>query len=79
MKGNLYRRIQDGCIYEVIGQDEISGTSPCWFLWNERFAERVSVIDFHLTRQVGWELVGKVGKSDPQETTPREVPPALMK
>ena len=24
MIGNLYRRIQDGCIYEVIGQDEIS-------------------------------------------------------
>ena len=79
MKGNLYRRIQDGCIYEVIGQDEISGTSPCWFLWNERFGERQIVMDFQLTQQVDWELVGKVGKSDPQETTPREVPAALMK
>ena len=79
MIGNLYRRVQDGCIYEVIGQDEIFGTSPCWFLWNERFGERQIVMDTQLTRQVGWELVGKVGKSDRQETTPREVPAALMK
>ncbi len=78
MKGNLYRRIQDGCIYEVIGQDEISGTSPCWFLWSERFGERQIVEGTQLTQQVGWELVGKVGESDRQGTT-REVPAALIK
>ncbi len=79
MIGNLYRRIQDGCIYEVIGQDEISGTSTCWFLWSERFGERQIVEGTQLTRQVGWELVGKVGKSKPHEPTPREVPATLMK
>ncbi len=75
----LYRRIQNGCIYEVIGQADSPGASPHWILWNERIGERQFVVDFQLARQVGWELVGKVGKSDRQETTPREVPAALMK
>ncbi len=79
MKGNLYRRIQDGCIYEVIGQDERPGMAPCWILWNERIGERIFATDRDLGRQIGWDLVGKTGKSDPQETTPRDVPAALMK
>ncbi len=79
MKGKRYRRIQDGCIYEVIGQDERPGMAPRWILWNERIGERQFVVDFQLGRQLGWELVGKVGKSDRQETTPRDVPAALMK
>ncbi len=79
MKGKRYRRIQDGCIYDVIGQDETTGTSSHWILWSERLGERHSVIDFQLTRQIGWELVGKVGKPGPQETTARKVPPPLMK
>ncbi len=79
MKGKLYRRNQDGCIYEVIGQDERPGMTPRWILWNERIGERQFVVDFQLGRQLGWELVGQVGKSDRQETTPRDVPAALMK
>ncbi len=79
MKGKLYRRIQDGCIYEVIEQDVGLGMEPRWILWNERLGERIFATDRDLGRQIGWELVGKAGKSSPQETTVRELPPALMK
>jgi hypothetical protein len=79
MKGNLYRRNQDGCIYEVIGQDDSPDAPERWILWNDRIGERQFVDDFLLMRQVGWELVGKTGKSGPQETTARKAPPALMK
>ena len=76
MEGKRFRRIQNGCIYEIIGRDETPGGQPGWILWNEREGKEVFEIDFQLKRQVGWELVGK---SDQLETTPREVPPALMK
>jgi len=76
MEGKRFRRIQNGCIYEIIGRDETPGQQPHWILWNEAIGERVLAVDFQLKRQMGWELVGK---SNQQETTPREVPPALMK
>ena len=79
MKGKLYRRIQDGCIYEVIEQDLRLGMEPRWILWNERIGERIFATDRDLGRQIGRELVGKAGKSSPRETTVRELPPALMK
>ncbi len=79
MKGKLYRRIQDGCIYEIIGQDERPKMESRWILWNERIGERIFATDRDLRRQIGWDLVGKTGKSGPQETTAREVPAALMK
>ena len=76
MEGKRFRRIQNGLHYEVIGRDETPGRQPRWILWNDRLRERQFEVDFQLKRQVGWELVGK---SDQQETMPREVPPALMK
>jgi len=76
MEGKRFRRIQNGCIYEIIGRDETPGGQPCWILWNEREGKEVFAVDFQLKRQVGWELVGK---SDQPETTAREAPPALMK
>ncbi len=76
MEGKRFRRIQNGCIYEIIGRDETPGRQSRWILWNEQIGERQFEVDFQLKRQIGWELVGK---SDQQETTPREVPPALMK
>ncbi len=79
MKGKLYRRIEDGCIYEVIGQVESPAAPSRWILWNDRVGERKIVVDFQLMRQVGWELVGTVEMSAPQETTSREIPTALMK
>ncbi len=79
MKGKLYRRIQDGCIYEVIEQDVRLGMEPRWILWNDRIGERIFATDRDLGRQIGWELVGKAGKFSPQETTVHELPPALMK
>ncbi len=79
MKGKLYRRIQDGCIYEVIEQDVRLRMEPRWILWNDRIGERIFATDRDLGWQIGWELVGKARKSSPQETTVLEVPPALMK
>ncbi len=79
MKGKLYRRIQDGCIYEVIEQDVRLGMESRWILWNERLGERIFATDRDLGRQIGWELGGKAGKSKPHEPTPREVPATLMK
>ena len=76
MEGKRFRRIQNGCIYEIIGRDETPGRQPRWILWNDRIGERRFEVDFQLKRQLGWELVGR---SDQQETTPREIPPALMK
>lgn len=76
MEGKRFRRIQNGCIYEIIGRDETPGQQPRWILWNAAIGEREFAVDFQLNRQVGWELVGK---SDQQESTPREVPAALMK
>jgi hypothetical protein len=78
MLGKLFRRYQDGYIYEVIGQIEFAG-SPRWILWNERVAERITVTTVELQRQVGWELVGSLKVSTPEETAVREVPAALMK
>ncbi len=63
MKGKLFRRIQVGCIYEVIGQDESPGMASRWILWNERIGERIFARDDELGRQIGWDLVGKVEKS----------------
>ena len=57
-KGKLFRRYANGCIYEVTGQADSSETSPKWILWNERFAERLTVPEAELSRQVGWDLVG---------------------
>ena len=76
MEGKRFRRVQNGCIYEIIGRDETPGRTPRWILWNEREDKEEFAVDYQLKRQVGWELVGR---SDQQETTPREVPPALMK
>ncbi len=76
MEGKRFRRIQNGCIYEIIGRDETPGQQPRWILRDDRTGEREFAVDFQLKRQVGWELVGK---SDQQETTLREVPAALMK
>ena len=79
MKGKLYRRNQDGCIYEVIGQDERPGMAPRWILWNERVADRIVVTALELQRQVGWELVGNASLLRSQDPTTHEIPPALMK
>ena len=57
MKGKLYRRIQDGCIYEVIGQAGNYGSSRRWLVWNKKFSERRIVLEVELVRQVGWELI----------------------
>ena len=79
MEGRLYRRYANGCIYEVIGEADRSGTSPKWILWNDRFAERLFVTETELARQVGWDLVGTSNTPSPQETAAREVPAALIK
>jgi hypothetical protein len=76
MEGKRFRRIQNGCIYEIIGRDETPGRQPRWILRNEQVGGREFADEYQLKRQLGWELIGK---SDQQETTPREVPPALMK
>ena len=79
MKGKLYRQINDGCIYEVIGQAEDFESSLSWVLWNERTGERQFVPEMRLRRQLGWDLVGRTKESGGEETTTRELPPALMK
>jgi len=79
MLGKLFRHNQDGYIYEVVGQDETSGSSPGWILWNERAGQRQTATEVELARQVGWELVGTaVGVRRP-EPSDREIPAALMK
>ncbi len=79
MKGKLFRRHKYGYIYEVVEQDEISGTTPRWILWNERVADRIVVSVLELQRQVGWELVGNASLLKPLDPTTHEIPPALMK
>ncbi len=79
MKGKLYRRYANGCIYEVIGEAIHSGDAAKWTMWNERFAERVIVTETELARQVGWDLVGTSKTPMAEETTARQAPPALMK
>lgn len=79
MKGKLFRRYANGCIYEVI--DEVRNTGPTskWILWNERFGERLVVTGPELSRQVGWDLVGTTGASAAEDKPAREMPAALMK
>ncbi len=79
MKGKLYRRNNDGYIYEVIGRDETPGAVPCWVLWNDRAGERQIAMEIELERQVGWELVGTAHGVEPEDEPAREVPAALMK
>lgn len=79
MKGKLFRRNKDGYIYEAIGQEDTTGPSPRWILWNERVGERQYVLEVELARQVGWELVGTAVNVRPQETTDRVIPAALLK
>ncbi|NKB48809.1 MAG: hypothetical protein GKS02_05515 [Alphaproteobacteria bacterium] len=79
MKGKLYRRYANGCIYEVIGQAISDGAAPRWTLWNERFAERLAVTETELARQVGWDLVGTTKESTPEDAGDRQMPAALMK
>lgn len=76
MEGKRFRRIQNGCIYEVIGRDETPGQPPRWILWNEKIGERALADDFRLNRQVGWEIVGKSGR---QQSTAQETPAPLMR
>ena len=59
MKGKLYRRNNDGYIYEVIGRDETPGAVPCWVLWNDRAGERQIAMEIELERQVGWSSWGR--------------------
>jgi hypothetical protein len=54
MEGRRFRRIQNGCIYEVIGRDDTPGQQPRWILWNEKIGEQEFADDFRLNRQVGW-------------------------
>lgn len=79
MIGKLYRRYSNGCIYEVIEQAGDAATSSDWTLYNERFAERVTVTEAELSRQVGWDLVGRLNVSGLEETDTRMMPAALMK
>lgn len=80
MLGKLFRRNKDGYIYEVTGrEDDATGASPRWILWNERVGERQFVLDVELERQVGWELVGTSVNVRPEEPEDRMRPAALMK
>ncbi len=79
MKGKLFRRNKDGYIYEAIGQEDTTGPSPRWILWNERVGERQYVLEVELARQVGWELVGTAVNVRPQETADWVIPAALLK
>jgi hypothetical protein len=79
MKGKLFRRYANGCIYEVIGQVGSAGPTSKWILWNERFGERLVVSGPELSRQVGWDLVGTSDASAADDKPAREMPAALMK
>lgn len=79
MQGKLFRRNKDGYIYEAIGQEDATGPSPRWILWNDRVGERQYVLEVELARQVGWELVGTSVNVRPQEDPDRVLPAALMK
>lgn len=79
MKGKLFRSNKDGCLYEVIGQDDIQGAPVRWVLWSEHLAVRVLVSDLELRRQIGWELVGSAKSSAASDGAPRNTPPPLLK
>lgn len=79
MQGKLFRRNKDGYIYEAIGQEDTTGPSPRWILWNDRVGERQFVLEVELARQVGWELVGTAVSVRPEEGSDRVRPAALMK
>lgn len=76
MEGKRFRRIQNGCIYDVIGRDETPGRTPRWILWNDRTGEQEFADDFRLKRQLGWELIGTAKQP---EKTHRPAPPPLLK
>ena len=76
MEGKRFRRIQNGCIYEVIGREETPGQQPRWILWNEKIGKQELADDFRLNRQVGWEIVGA---GVDQESVPKAAPISLMK
>ena len=63
MKGKIFRRVQDGSIYEVIGRASNRGEFRRWTVWNEKFRDRRIVLEVELAWQAGWELVGKPRES----------------
>ena len=63
MKGKLFRRIQDGCIYEVIARASNRGEFRRWTVWNEKFRDRRIVLEVELARQAGWEPIEEPTKS----------------
>ena len=63
MKGKLYRRVQDDCIYEVIGQASNRGEYRRWTVWNEKFRDRRIVLEIELEQQVGWEPISAARES----------------
>ena len=79
MQGKLYRRYSNGCIYEVTGPASNAANAPSWILYNERFAERVTVTEPELARQVGWDLVGAPKVPKGEDASARPMPAALMK
>ena len=64
MLGRQYRRIENGRIYEIIGQDVDFEPSRLWLLWNGEFGDPREATEAELVQQVGWDFVEKEEKSD---------------
>ena len=78
MLGKKYRRIENGRIYEIIGQDVDFELSCLWLLWNGEFGDPRAATEAELVKQVGWDFVGKEEKSDPQNFPAYETPSTVV-
>ena len=78
MLGRQYRRIENGRIYEIIGQDVDFEQSHFWLLWNGEFGDPRAATEAELVQQVGWDLVEKEKKSDQQKLRVHGTPSAAV-
>jgi len=78
MLGKQYRRIENGRIYEIIGQDVAFEPSRFWLLWNGELGDPQAATEADLVQQIGWDIVDKKEKPDPQKLPVCETPTAVV-